>query len=110
MKLQPPAATLSTRWAKSGISARAVEAAPVTPSFNITGISRDQGTGNITVSWQSTPGKAYSIQYSKQLSSFPADLGVTLPAAAAPATTTSHTFPNPGANEPRMFYRVLQLQ
>lgn len=82
---------------------------PASPSFHITDIRRDPATGNITLTWESIPGKTYSIQYSTKLSSFPGDLGVNLPAAGAPAATSSHTFPNPGANEPKMFFRVLQL-
>ncbi|MES2709886.1 MAG: discoidin domain-containing protein [Verrucomicrobiota bacterium] len=81
---------------------------PAVPGFSITGISRNPATGAITLTWSSIPGKTYAVKYSTSLTSFPGDLGVTLEAAAAPAATTSHTFPNPQPGAGRLFFRVEQ--
>ena len=65
------------------------------------------GTGTMTLTWQSAPGKTYQVQWSDSLSSssFSSMQGSTVPASAG--STTSWTDPNPGSS--RRFYKVIVI-
>ncbi|MES2708525.1 MAG: autotransporter-associated beta strand repeat-containing protein [Verrucomicrobiota bacterium] len=79
---------------------------PPAPQFTIQSIRRDAVMGNITLTWDSVPGDSYIIRYSTDLQAFPGNLGVAVPAAAAPAASTRYTFASPVPDASRLFFRV----
>ena len=75
--------------------------------FEIASVSRAAGTGDVTVTWKSVPGKNYRLQFSFDLratSWFDVDGGVIIPSGGA-TTTYTDTAPLPG--DPRRFYRAI---
>ena len=75
--------------------------------FEIASVSRAAGTGDVTVTWKSVPGKNYRLQFSFDLratSWFDVDGGVIIPSGGA---TTSYTDTAPLPGDPRRFYRAI---
>ncbi|MCB1120166.1 MAG: FG-GAP repeat protein [Verrucomicrobiae bacterium] len=70
------------------------------PDIDLT-ISRNPITDQLTLDWNTQPGKFYSVEGSTNLNGFPVE--VLLPFEASDETA-SHSFPLPG--EQKMFYRV----
>lgn len=75
--------------------------APAAP-FAITSISGGPGTGQVTITWNSTAGASYRVQRSTNLATWP-DLGQVIPSAGASTSFTDTSLP---AGEPGVFYRV----
>ena len=77
-----------------------------TSIFKITTISQEAATGEVTVTWKSSPAKTYRLEYSFNLvagSWFEVDGGTGIP---SDGTTTSFTDPAPPVGDTRRFYRV----
>ena len=74
--------------------------------FAISDWSYNAGTGQFTLRWPSTPGQTFAIRYSTNLSSWAANVALSIPAAGAGATSTTYSFPNPQPGVPRLFFRV----
>jgi len=72
--------------------------------FAITSIVRNADTGEITITWPSTPGQTFSIDTTTDLQSWPGDLDDGFPAAAK-GEETSITF-TPGEDTERLFVRI----
>ena len=86
--------------------------APEGSQLEITAISYNDETNEVTLTWRSTPGTFYAIQASPDLASWPIDIDDSL-LADPEADTTSVSFtaefepPVPGEHPDRVFYRVL---
>ena len=72
--------------------------------FEIATISQDPGTGDITITWQSVPGKEYRLESSSDLGLGNwIDLGVVIPSGG---DTTTFTDSSPGPGDARVYYRA----
>lgn len=80
---------------------------PPATSLRITAFSRDPSTGQMTLTWTSTPGKTYDILHSATLASFGQVTAAGI--AAGVGATTTHTFASPIPGAPQLFFRVKQL-
>ena len=73
-------------------------------------LAKVTATGSVTLTWDSTPGRTYLVQYSNGPIATAANWQTltAIPAAAAPATSTSHT--DTGtllvAGRTKRFYRI----
>lgn len=76
---------------------------PATPPV-ITGVSRDAGTGALTLTWTSQPGQTFLVESSNNLVSWP-DLATGYPTGGATGTSTSYTH-TPPATDAALYYRV----
>lgn len=83
------------------------EGAPPAAALKITHVALNAATGQLTLAWESTPGKSYAINYSATLASFGGVAATGIPAAAG--STTTHTFAIPEAGAPQLFFRVKEL-
>ena len=79
---------------------------PATP-LRITAFSRDPGTGQLSLTWTSTPGKTYDILQSATLATF--DQVAAAGVAASAGATTTHTLAAPVPPAGQIFFRVKQL-
>jgi len=77
------------------------------PSLRITGFSREPATGQLSLTWTSTPGKTYDILHSTSLASF--DQVTAAAIAAGPGASTTHPFAPPVAGALQLYFRVRQL-
>jgi len=80
-----------------------------TPGFAITGF--ELGGSQVTLTWESKPGRTYSIQGADHLGGAWELLGTDIDAAAEPATHTSgvaETFADPANRPARRYYRVVE--
>ncbi|MES2709520.1 MAG: hypothetical protein V4726_23185 [Verrucomicrobiota bacterium] len=73
--------------------------------FQILSITRNAATGDLTLTWESTADKSYTIVWSADMSSFAAPVPAqsNLPGTAG---TMTRTFPPPVAGAPRLFFKV----
>ena len=65
------------------------------------------GTGTMTLTWQSAPGKTYQVQWTENLSSASFSALQSAMVSASAGSTTSWTDPNPGSS--RRFYKVIVI-
>jgi regulation of enolase protein 1 (concanavalin A-like superfamily) len=65
------------------------------------------GTGTMTLTWPSAPGKTYQIQWTENLSSASFSALQSAMVSASAGSTTSWTDPNPGSS--RRFYKVIVI-
>lgn len=78
-------------------------AAPALPPV-ITAVTRDPGTGALTLTWTSLPGQLFLVESSNNLVAWP-DLATGYPTGGATGTTTSFTH-EPAATDTSLYYRV----
>jgi hypothetical protein len=76
-------------------------------SLRVTAVSRDSVTGQLTLTWTSTPGKLYDILQSGTLAAFNQVAAAGVPAGAGATTTYTLAAPVPAAGQ--MFFRVKEL-
>ena len=60
-------------------------------AFQITSISRDPGTGAVTLTWNSRPGKTYSVQASGDMADFWDEVNDSVASGGATTTYTDST-------------------
>ncbi len=76
-------------------------------SFEITNVNFDKATSQWSLSWNSQPGKTYTLRYSTDLLNFGNDINDSIPSGGA--TTSFGPFPHPiPASGTRLFFRVLE--
>jgi len=80
---------------------------PPLANLRITAVSRDPGTGQLSLTWTSTPGKVYDILQSGTLAAFNQVAAAGVPAGAG--ATTTPTLPAPVPAAAQMFFRVKEL-
>lgn len=96
----------ATNFGIGGVQLAGPASAPPPPAekFSVTGVSRNAATGEITLTWESTTGRTYTILWSSDLTTFTPVAGQeNLPGAVGGMT---RTFSAPAANAPRLFFRV----
>lgn len=80
------------------------------PIFAITDIIRDFDTGMLTLTWPSSPGEIYAVNYSTDLIDWAADLDDGIDAAAGDETTEIFDLNSAGlSGEEQLFFRVTLL-
>jgi hypothetical protein len=80
---------------------------PPAAGFRITGVDRNAGTGALSLTWESVPGRSYRVEYSTTPDLFTLRALEGIP-ASAPGTSTSVTFNNPLPEAERLFLRVVR--
>ena len=75
-------------------------------SLEITDISRDPVSGEISLTWKSNPGENYGIQWSTDLKTFYPSVHQSIPAQATATHTSYGPFPAPVPMADRLFLRV----
>ena len=90
------------RWAGGNATFLETDPPVAGGDFQITGIATNDQTNTLTITWNSTPGENYAIDFSQDLASWP---GVFAPSVEASAQTqTSYTATMPAL--PNLFFRV----
>ncbi len=79
---------------------------PPAAPLRITDVRRDPATGQLSLTWTSTPGQSYDIVRSGDLVAF--DQVAAAAIAAGAGATTTHVLPAPEPSVTRVFYRVRQ--
>ena len=76
--------------------------------LTITEINYNETDSRVTLTWNSNPGRTYSIFSSFDLLDFANEVADEVPAAGAGANSTSLTFPNPNPGSSRQFFQVVE--
>jgi hypothetical protein len=78
------------------------------PAFAITGVTRDPGTGQVTLTWPSSTGQTFDVFSSATLAA--GQWSLLSPAAGVPAAEGSTSFTDttvaPNPNSKTQYYRV----
>jgi len=79
---------------------------PITAPFRITNIARNPANGQLTLSWTSSPGKTYRLNYSTDLADFGGAISNNIPSGGS--STTYGPFALPAGPFTRAFFRVTE--
>ncbi len=79
---------------------------PPAGPFYITDISRNATSGEISLTWTSSPGQKFGIVYSTNPATFPNTVSTGIDAGAG--STTTATFATPAAGAEKLFFRVVR--
>jgi len=78
------------------------------PALDFTSVSYNPATSQLTLTWNSQPGKTYSLESSQNLASWPVELNDNIASGGATTTYVHTTTTFPGGAPATLFYRVKQ--